>query len=63
MEVRFENLTIEANVYVGSRGLPSLLNAYRGFFEVSIMHNLWHFPCNPEGNEIVSLPYQLPVLA
>lgn len=34
VEVRFENLTIESSVYIGSRALPSVLNAYRNFFEV-----------------------------
>ncbi|KAK9826217.1 hypothetical protein WJX74_000632 [Apatococcus lobatus] len=33
VEVRFENLTIESSVYIGSRALPSVLNAYRNFFE------------------------------
>ncbi len=36
VEVRFENLTIESSVYVGSRALPSVLNAYRNVIEVSI---------------------------
>lgn len=34
VEVRFQNLTIEADVYVGERGLPSVINAYRNFVEV-----------------------------
>ena len=34
VEVRFENLTVESSVYVGSRALPSVLNAYRNFVEV-----------------------------
>ena len=31
--MRFENLHIEASAYVGSRGLPTVLNAYINFFE------------------------------
>ena len=34
MEVRFEHLNIKADVYVGTRGLPTVLNAYRNFVEV-----------------------------
>ena len=37
VEVRFENLTIESSVYIGSRALPSVLNAYRNFFEVPVL--------------------------
>lgn len=35
VEVRCENLTMEAKVSVGSRALPTVLNSYRNFFEVS----------------------------
>ena len=34
VEVRFENLGVEADVYVGSRNLPTVLNSYRNFVEV-----------------------------
>ena len=34
VEVRFENLGVEAEVFVGSRILPSVINSYRIFFEV-----------------------------
>ncbi|KAL3144459.1 hypothetical protein ABBQ32_004202 [Trebouxia sp. C0010 RCD-2024] len=33
VEVRFENLHIQAKVFVGARALPSVLNSYRNFFE------------------------------
>jgi hypothetical protein len=33
VEIRYENLTIEAGVYVGSRALPNLLNASRNAVE------------------------------
>ena len=36
VEVRFENLTVESSVFVGSRALPSVLNAYRNFVEVCL---------------------------
>lgn len=34
VEVRCESLTMEAKISVGSRALPTVLNAYRDFFEV-----------------------------
>lgn len=37
VEVRFENLHIQAKVFVGARALPSVLNSYRNFFEVSVI--------------------------
>ena len=37
VEVRCENLTMEAKVTVGSRALPTVLNSYRNFFEVGLM--------------------------
>ena len=37
VEVRCENLTMEAKVTVGSRALPTVLNSYRNFFEVSLL--------------------------
>lgn len=36
VEVRFQDLHIEAKVFVGARALPSVLNSYRNFFEVSL---------------------------
>lgn len=36
VEVRCENLTMEAKVTVGSRALPTVLNSYRNFFEVGL---------------------------
>lgn len=35
VEVRFENLNVECNVVVGDRGLPTVMNSYRNFVEVS----------------------------
>jgi hypothetical protein len=34
IEVRYENLNVEAEAYVGSRGLPTLLNTYANVLEV-----------------------------
>ena len=34
IEVRYENLSIEGDVYVGSRALPTLLNATLNTIEV-----------------------------
>ena len=34
VEVRFQDLHIQAKVFVGARALPSVLNSYRNFFEV-----------------------------
>ncbi|DBB05992.1 hypothetical protein WJX82_004698 [Trebouxia sp. C0006] len=33
VEVRFQDLHIQAKVFVGARALPSVLNSYRNFFE------------------------------
>ena len=40
VEVRFENLSVETQVLVGSRNLPSVANSYRNIFEVllSLLH-------------------------
>lgn len=44
VEVRCENLTMEAKVTVGSRALPTVLNSYRNFFEVSFQrYHGWHY--------------------
>ena len=37
VEVRFEDLRVEAKVFVGARALPTVLNSYRNFFEVSVV--------------------------
>lgn len=34
IEVRFENLKVEAEAYVGSRSLPTLINFFANIFEV-----------------------------
>ena len=34
MEVRFEGLTVEADVVVGARGLPSVGNSFRATADV-----------------------------
>lgn len=38
IEVRFENLNIEADVQAGTRALPTLVNVSRDFFEVSLLY-------------------------
>ena len=46
VEVRFENLTIEAGVYVGDRALPTVTNSYRNMIEVRphLKHLTWSSP-------------------
>jgi len=34
IEVRYENLNIDANAYVGNRGLPTILNSTLNVLEV-----------------------------
>jgi hypothetical protein len=34
IEVRYDNLNVEAEAYVGSRGLPTIFNTYANVFEV-----------------------------
>lgn len=38
IEVRFENLAVEADAYAGSRAIPTLLNATLNTLEVNL-HN------------------------
>lgn len=41
VEVRFQKLSIAANIQLGNRALPTVLNSYRDFVEVA--HVLaWH---------------------
>lgn len=40
IEVRYENLSVEADVYVGSRALPSLWNTTLNILEVLTDSNL-----------------------
>lgn len=35
VEVRFQKLSIEANIQLGNRALPTVLNSYRDFVEVA----------------------------
>ena len=39
VEVRFENLSVEADVHVGGRAMPTVLNSFRNFAEVGTG---WH---------------------
>ena len=46
VEVRFENLHVDADVFVGGRAMPTVLNSVRNFFEVlhwifSLLLLLW----------------------
>jgi hypothetical protein len=34
IEVRYQNLNVEAEAYVGSRGLPTIFNSYANVLEV-----------------------------
>jgi hypothetical protein len=46
VEVAYRNLTVEANVYVGSRALPTLLNSVRNAAEVSTRRQFIHPLCD-----------------
>lgn len=35
VEVRADGLSVDSSVYVGSRAMPTLTNAYRNFIEVT----------------------------
>ena len=35
VEVRFQNLSVTAMIYLGNRSEPTVLNSYRNFFEVT----------------------------
>lgn len=37
VEVRFQNLSVEADVHVGGRALPTVLNSVLNFVEVSFI--------------------------
>lgn len=43
IEVRYENLSVEAEAYVGSRGLPTILHTYANVLEVYILKILYGF--------------------
>lgn len=36
VQVRFQDLTVYANIHVGSRATPTVLNSYRNAVEVSL---------------------------
>ena len=42
VEVRFKNLSVSAEVAVGARGEPTVLNAYRNQFEVAMAVHCTH---------------------
>lgn len=47
VEVRFENLSVSAEVAVGARGEPTVLNAFRNSLEVILKSSAQHCsPCN-----------------
>lgn len=52
VEVRFEELSVEADVHVGGRALPTVLNSYRNFAEVCI-------PIWPLCMHCLDVPYPL----
>ena len=37
VEVRFQNLSVTAMIYLGNRSEPTVLNSYRNFFEVRLL--------------------------
>lgn len=45
IEVRYEHLSVEAEVYVGARALPTLLNSAINVVEVSYIHAAMHPAC------------------
>ena len=38
VEVRFENLSLEADVFVGARALPTVINSVRNVAEACLQH-------------------------
>lgn len=44
IEVRFENLNVEADVQAGTRALPTLVNVSRDFVEVLLLFSSLYFP-------------------
>ena len=42
VEVRFEDLTVEAQAEAAGRELPSIFNSYRNWVEVRPLENNWH---------------------
>lgn len=46
IEVRFEHLNIEAEAYVGTRGLPTVLNFTFNILEVTLLINMHLAVCN-----------------
>lgn len=40
IEVRFEHLTVEAKVYIGSRALPTLLNFAINMLQVNLLDHI-----------------------
>ena len=45
VEVRFQNLSVTAMIYLGNRSEPTVLNSYRNFFEVQLLF--------PHANELL----------
>lgn len=46
VEVRFDDISVNTSVYVGSRALPSVINSYRNFVEARSAP-LHHALCRP----------------
>lgn len=43
VEVRFQDLNVETDVFVGSRALPSVSNAFLNYLQVRLhLHCLWY---------------------
>lgn len=55
IEVRYENLSIEADCYVGDRALPSNWNTARNFVEVSPTVVVSGKPCRREYERYASV--------
>jgi hypothetical protein len=43
IEVRYQNLKIDAEAFVGGRALPSFVNAVTNVIEVKRYHKLYYF--------------------
>lgn len=51
IEVRFQNLSVEGDAYVGTRALPTLLNSSLNAIEViSVVYQLLFLPVRSELN-------------
>ncbi len=58
VEVRFENLSVDADVHVGGRALPTVLNSVLNFVEVTFRDCMLEYPgtCDSPCQPVLLLP-------